>query len=55
MVRKYTPSKEQRDERVNTNPDEMEPVDLIQRVLRAGPHPEDKKAKPKPKRKPSRS
>jgi hypothetical protein len=41
--RKYTPSPKQRDERVNTTPDEVEPEELIRRVLRAGPHPEDKK------------
>lgn len=40
MVRKYTPTPEQRDERVNTE----EPAEkLIRKVLKAGPHPKDRK------------
>jgi hypothetical protein len=38
MPRKYTPTPEQRDERVNTD---VEPEELIRRVLKAGPHPKD--------------
>ena len=34
--RQYTPTPEERDERVNT---EEEPEELIRRVLKAGPHP----------------
>ena len=47
MVRKYKPTPEQRDERVNT---EEEPEKLIRSVLKAGPHPKDEEA-PKQTRK----
>ena len=50
MVRQYKPTKEERDERVNTDKPAHE---LIQHVLKAGPHPidKDKKRTERPKRK----
>lgn len=38
MPRKHTPTPEQRDERVNTD---LEPEDLIRRVLASGPPTKD--------------
>ena len=53
MVRQYKPTPEERDEKVNTDKPAKE---LIQAVLKAGPHPidEDEKRQEKPKRKPRR-
>ncbi len=50
MVRQYKPTPEERDEKVNTDKKAHE---LIQAVLKAGPHPtdEDEKRTEKPKRK----
>ena len=50
MVRQYKPTPDERDEKVNTDKPAKE---LIQAVLKAGPHPidKDKKRQGKPKRK----
>lgn len=38
--RQYTPTPEERDERVNTK---EKPAELIRKVLKAGPHPKKEK------------
>ena len=39
--RQYDPTPEERDEKVNTNPDDMPAEKLIAKILKAGPHPKD--------------
>ena len=46
--RQYTPTPEERDERVNT---EAKPEELIRKVLKAGPHPKKDSAQDEPKTK----